>query len=76
MYTKSQNYKNMVVGKHGIQTFEVMLVVVVCFCPRKCISLIIIGQVIYPNTLKCQLSEYNFTIAFINVLTTRAHQRP
>ena len=27
-YTRSQNYTNMVVGKHGIQTFKVMVVVV------------------------------------------------
>ena len=27
MYTRSQNYTNMVVGEHGIQTFKVALVV-------------------------------------------------
>ena len=27
-YTRSQNYTNMVVGKHGIQTFKVAVVVV------------------------------------------------
>ena len=26
MYTRSQNYTNMVVGEHGIQTFEVVIV--------------------------------------------------
>ena len=26
-----------------------------CFCPRKCTSLIIYGQVVYPNIFKCQL---------------------
>ena len=26
MYTRSQNYTNMMVGKHGIQTFEVVVV--------------------------------------------------
>ena len=28
-YTRSQNYTNLVVGKHEIQTFKVMVVVVV-----------------------------------------------
>ena len=27
MYSKLQNYTNMVVGEHGIQTFEVMIIV-------------------------------------------------
>ena len=27
MYNKLQNYTNMVVGEHGIQTFEVMIIV-------------------------------------------------
>ena len=31
MYTISQNYTNMIVDKHGIQTFEVVLVVFVAF---------------------------------------------
>ena len=30
MYTRLQNYTNVVVGEHGIQTFEVTLVC--CFC--------------------------------------------
>ena len=30
-YTRSQNYTNMVVGEHGLQTFEVVVVVVVVF---------------------------------------------
>ena len=38
-YTKSQNYTNMVIGKHGIQPFKnvivVLLFVVCCFCPHK-----------------------------------------
>ena len=27
MYTRLQNYTNMMVGEHGIQTFEIMVVV-------------------------------------------------
>jgi hypothetical protein len=38
MYTTSQNYTNMVVGKHGIQTFEVNVVVVVVQCGTKNVS--------------------------------------
>ena len=30
-YTRSQNYTNMMVGKHGIQTFKVMVVVLLFF---------------------------------------------
>ena len=30
-YTRSQNYTNMVVDKHGIQTFEVVVVVLLSF---------------------------------------------
>ena len=32
MYTRSQNYTNMVIGKHGIQTFEVVVVTFVVVC--------------------------------------------
>ena len=31
MYTRSQNYTNMVVGKHKIQTFKVVIVLCSCF---------------------------------------------
>ena len=31
MYTRLQNYKIMVIGEHGIQTFEVVVVVFVWF---------------------------------------------
>jgi hypothetical protein len=27
MYTQSQNYTNMLVGEHGIQTFELVIVI-------------------------------------------------
>ena len=59
-YTRSQNYTNMVVGKHGIPTFScaryvvAFVVVVWYFCPRKCTFLIIYGQVVCPNKLRCQ----------------------
>jgi len=43
MYTRSQNYTNMVVGKHGIQTFEAGVVLLLLllllfdvFGPHKC----------------------------------------
>ena len=53
-YIRSQNYTNMVGGAHGIQTFEVVVVMVVvvivwCFGPHKCTSL---GQVVWPNILE------------------------
>ena len=32
-YTRSQTYTNMVVGKHGIQVFEVVIVVFDVFVP-------------------------------------------
>ena len=61
-YTRLQNYMNMVVGKHGIQTIKVVVVVLLLsmlsfdvFVPHKCICLIIFGQVVSPNILKCQL---------------------
>ena len=47
MYTRSQNHTNMLVGKHGIQTLKVVVVVMLLlmlsfdgFCPHKCTSLI------------------------------------
>ena len=61
-YTKLQNYTNMVVGEHGRQTFEVVVVALLLvlflfdgFCPHKCTSLIIFGQMVCPNILECQL---------------------
>ena len=57
-YTKLQNYTNMVVGEHGRQTFEVVVVALFLFdgfCPHKCTSLIIFGQMVCPNILECQL---------------------
>ena len=50
-YTRSQNHTNMVVGEHGIQTNQscnccviAFDVVISCFCPRKCTSLIILDK--------------------------------
>ena len=58
---RSQNYTNMMIGKHGIQAFEVAVVMSLLLLLSldvlipMCIFLIIFGQVIYPNILKCQL---------------------
>ena len=55
--TRSENHANTVVRKHGTQTFKVVIVVfLLCycclmFCPSKCTSFIIFGQVICPNIL-------------------------
>ena len=64
-YIRSQNYTSMVVGEHGIRTFEVcgccvvaFVITVWCFRPHKCASLIILGQVISRNMLKCQFLPY------------------
>ena len=61
MYTRLQNYTNMVVGAHGIQTLEVVLVVLLflllsyyTFVPTSAHPLLFFGQVICPNILKCQ----------------------
>ena len=50
-YTRSQKYTNIVVGKHGIQTFEVVMVVLLLlllsfdvFVPYKCTSFIILDK--------------------------------
>jgi uncharacterized integral membrane protein len=62
-YTRSQNYTNVVVSKHETQTFEVVVVILLLlllsfdvFVPTNCTSLIIFGQVDFPNILKCQFS--------------------
>ena len=53
-YTRSQNYTNVVVSELGIQTFKVVVVVIICcFCPHKCTSLVIFG--------------YGFAKIFLNV---------
>ena len=58
MYNTSQNYTNMMVGEHGIQTFEVVIVVVIwCFCPYKCTSPITFGQMVCPNVLKYKIKS-------------------
>ena len=47
-YTRSQNYTNMVVGEHGIQTFELVVVVLLSFdifVPKS-------AQVVCPNILE------------------------
>ena len=46
----------MVVGEHGIQTFEVVIVVSLDVSIHKCTSLIIFGQVVCLNILKCHLN--------------------
>ena len=53
----------MMVGKHGIQPFEVVVVMLLfmlllfdVLVPHKCTSLIIFGQVVCPNILECLLS--------------------
>ena len=60
-YTRLQNYINMVVDKHGIQIFKVAVVVLLLLLlsfdilyPRVHI-LIIFGQVVCQDFLKCQL---------------------
>ena len=60
IYTTSENYTNMMVGEHGIQTFKVVVVVLlrllVSFdfsCSQKCTSIIISRQVVCRNILKC-----------------------
>ena len=52
-YTTSKNYTNMMVDKHGIQTFKIVVVVLLrllvlfdVFCSQKCTSLIIFRQVV------------------------------
>ena len=64
MCTRLQNYANMMVGKHGIQTFEVIVVVLLffvvvlkSFCPHEWTPLILFGQAICPNMFKCQLDK-------------------
>ena len=62
MYTKSQNDTNIVVGKHGIKIFEVVVVVLLLLLFWFDVSfftsahpLLFFGQVVYPNILKCLL---------------------
>ena len=50
-YTRSPNYTNMVVDKHGRQTIQscgccvaAFAIVVSCFCPHKCTSLIVLDK--------------------------------
>ena len=55
-YTRSQNYTNMMVGEHGMQTFEIMVVVIfLMFLSPQVHIPIIFGQVACPNILKCKL---------------------
>ena len=53
----------MMVGEHGIQTFNncgccvvAFVVVVLCYCPHKCTSHPMFGQVFCQNKLKCQMN--------------------
>ena len=53
-YTRLQNYTNLMVGKHGIQTFEVMIVILLLFdifVPTNAHPLF--GQLVCPNILNC-----------------------
>ena len=52
------------VGEHEIQTFKILVVMLVfllssfdVFVPTSVTSLIISGQVVCPNILKCQFSQ-------------------
>ena len=59
-YIRLKFYTNMVVNEHEIQTFKIVVIVLLFllllfeFPPHKCTSFIIHGQVIYLNILKCQ----------------------
>ena len=61
MYTKSSNYTNIVVGKYEIQTFEVVIVVLLFFLLSFDVFVLtstqpsLFGQLVYPNILKCML---------------------
>ena len=75
LYTRLQNHTNMMVGKHGIQTFEVVVVVWLhlwllfdVFCP----SLIVFGHVVCPNILKCQFT-YSVTNIRKSLLSAPPH---
>ena len=47
-------------------------VVVWCFCPHKCTSLIIFGQAVCPNILKCQLNcTYRLYMVMANEWNSR-----
>ena len=63
-YNSLQKYTYMVVGKRGIQTFKVAVVVLLFFLlsfdvfSHKCTSLTIFGQTGCLNILKCQLQPF------------------
>ena len=61
MYTRLQNHTNMMVSEHGIKTFEVMIIVLLClllsfdvFVPTSAHPLLMFGQVVCPKILKCE----------------------
>ena len=61
-YTRLQNHTITVVGEHGRQTFKVAVAMLLLlllsfdvFCPHKCTTLIIFGQMVCPNILICEL---------------------
>jgi hypothetical protein len=72
-YTRSQNYTNIMVNEHGIQTFEVVLVLLllswllldVFVVITTHTSLIIFEQVVGPNILKYWLKDNTFLCVFI-----------
>ena len=60
IYTRLQNYTNMMVDKDRIQTFDVVVVVLLLlllsfdvFVPTSAHPLLLFGQVVFPNTLRC-----------------------
>ena len=61
-YTRSQNYTNMIVGKHGIQKLKVVVEVLLLllqsfdiFVPTSGHPLLFLDKW-FPNILKCQFS--------------------
>ena len=66
MYTRSQNYTNQVVGKHGIHTFKGVVVMLLflflsfdVFVPTSGHPVQFFGQVVCPNILGYQFCEIN-----------------
>ena len=78
MYTRSQNYTNMVVGEHEIQTFRVVVVVMLIlllsfdvFVLTSAHPPIIFGKVVCPNILECRLDFCQVKMLMMyNVQTT------
>ena len=76
-YIISQNYTIMVVGKHGIQTFKVVVVMLLLlllshdvFRPHKYTSLTIFGQVVCPNLLNVSYWNHVLDCSCLQDITT------